>query len=87
MKVTATFNIRRYWLHKNTPADVLATLNVRKSRLNLDGKFYLEAPYVDINYWGEGDRAITLMELRYADWILSREMITYNVEGDDGLDG
>lgn len=86
MKVSATFNIRRFWFKKDTPLEVLWTLNIRYSRLNLGGNVYLECPYVDVNYYGESDRAITLMELRYSDYILQREMIQYTVSGDDGLE-
>lgn len=81
MKITSTFKIRRYWLKDDTPKDVLATLNWK------EGTFENKAvAYVTVNYHGESDRDITVMELRYSDWILARELLTYNVEGDDGLD-
>ena len=80
MIVEATFNIRRYWLKPETPRSVLDTLNYRTGSQN-----GLIRRYVDINYYGETDRLITMMELRYAEWILDREMITYTVSGDDGL--
>ena len=82
MKATGTFKIRRYWLNPKTPADVLATLNHRWGGEGFAGP---KAPYVDINYFGDGDRNLTFMELKYAEWIDSREEITYTLEGDDGL--
>lgn len=85
MEVKGTFNIRRYWLKKDTPQSVLSTLNYQHSRLEIAKNQYIHACYVDVNYYGESDRAITMMELRYGDWVLQREMITYTVTGDDGL--
>jgi hypothetical protein len=41
--------------------------------------------YVDINYHGAGDKLLTMMELRYGEWITEREELSYTVEGDDGL--
>ena len=82
MKITETFHIRRYWFQPLTPTEVLATLNWRWG----NPRDLVKAPYVDVNYWGEGDRNLTLMELRYSDWIEDREEITYTVEGDDGLE-
>lgn len=87
VNVTGTFKIRRYWLAYNIPQDVIDTLNVRIGTyisplgIAASGRTY----YVDINYYGESDRDLTLMELRYADYILDREEIVYTVEGDDGL--
>ena len=81
MELSAEFKIRRYWLKFLTPADVLATLNWR---WGVQGHS-VRQPYVDINYWGDTDPAITLMELRYSEWIDTREMIVYTVRGDDGL--
>ena len=86
-QVTATFKIRRYWLKYDTPESVLATLNWRMgTREGISGSgTFGRAPYVDINYWGESDRNLTLMELKYADNIFDREEISYTVKGDDGL--
>lgn len=87
MIVEGSFKIRRYWLHFNTPESVLATLNWRMGTYKTP-KVYAtwgRAPYVDINYYGDSDRNLTLMELKYADHILDREEIVYTVEGDDGL--
>ena len=81
MKATGTFKIRRYWFNTDTPADVLATLNHRWG----NPRDLIRAPYVDINYYGDGDRNITLMEMRYSEYIMDREEIVYTVEGDDGL--
>jgi hypothetical protein len=81
MKITSTFHIRRYWFNHKTPADVLATLRHRWG--NLRGTE--QNPYVDINYIGEGNKLMTMMELKYAEWIVEREEISYDVEGDDGL--
>ena len=81
MKLQQTFHIRRYWLSTATPQDVLNTL--RYSWGQPKGKFGM--PYVDINYYGEGDKTLTIMELRYSEWIADREEITYTLEGDDGL--
>lgn len=86
MKVEGTFHIRRYWLKFNTPREVLANLHWRSG-------FYttpipnqgLECKYVDVNYYGDSDKDITMMELKYGEWIHDREMLTYTVEGDDGL--
>lgn len=85
MKVSGTFNIRRYWLKFNTPREVLATLYWR-SGFYTTGNQGLECKYVDVNYYGDSDKDITLMELKYAEWILDRELLTYTVEGDDGLE-
>ena len=81
MKVTGTFNIRRYWFKLDTPREVLASLNYRLG--NWQG--FERNPYVDVNYYGDTDRVITVMELRYSQWVLARELLTYTVEGDDGL--
>jgi hypothetical protein len=84
MIVQGTFNIKRFWLKYDTPRDVLAGLNwhsgVYGSRK--DGPILR---YVDVNYYGDTDRDITIMELKYGDWIHDREILTYTVEGDDGL--
>lgn len=81
MKVTGSFNIRRYWFKKDTPASILAGLNYRMGNWqDFDRNFY-----VDVNYYGDTDRAITIMELKYSEWIVHRELLTYTVEGDDGL--
>ena len=81
MNITETFHIRRYWFRLYTPAEVLATLNHRWG----NPKDLIRAPYVDINYHGEGDKMLTMMELKYSEWIDSREELSYTVEGDDGL--
>lgn len=81
MEVTGTFNIRRYWFKQDTPRSVLDNLNFKLG--NWTG--FERNPYVDVNYYGESDRAITIMELRYSEWVISREMLTYTVTGDDGL--
>lgn len=81
MKITETFRIRRYWFKPDTPQDVLDTLNYRLG----NPKDFFRAPYVDVQYWGEADRTLTMMELRYAEWIDQRQEISYTVEGDDGL--
>jgi hypothetical protein len=81
MQIRETFKIRRYWLARNTPNDVLDTLNYRWG--NPEG--LVRAPYVDIQYWGDGDKNLTMMELKYSEWIMSRQELTYTVEGDDGL--
>lgn len=80
MKVQGTFRIRRYWLYVITPTDVLNTLNFRWGQ-----KGGVHLPFVDIQYWGDSDKNITLMELRYGEHIDSREEIVYTLEGDDGL--
>jgi hypothetical protein len=87
MQVSATFYIRRYWFKPDTPASVLDTLNIRWGAYNTtNGQLgYGNMPYVDVNYWGESDRALTVMELKYAEWVLAREFISYSVSGDDGL--
>ena len=79
-EVTGNFTIRRYWLKPSTPADVLATLNWKRGIYQ-----HKEMPYVSISYYGESDRDITMMELRYTDWIETRQEIHYSVSGDDGL--
>lgn len=81
MRIQETFNIRRYWLKPNTPIDVLETLRHRWG----NPRDYVKAPYVDIQYWGDTDKTLTMMELRYAEWIEQREEIGYTVTGDDGL--
>jgi hypothetical protein len=81
MKITETFHIRRYWMKILTPKDVLDTLHWRWG----NPKDLLRAPYVDVSYHGEGDKLLTMMELKYSEWIDTREEITYTVEGDDGL--
>lgn len=83
MIIRSTFHIRRYWLEKETPEDVLKTLNHRWGLQ--PNTAHLITPYVDINYHGEGDKLLTMMELKCSDWITNREEITYTVEGDDGL--
>ena len=80
-QVEGTFKIRRYWLSYDTPMAVLNTLNWRMG----DRGSTRRAPYVDIFYYGDSDRDLTLMELRYCEWIDSREEIVYTVTGDDGL--
>ena len=80
MKVQGTFRVRRYWFKFMTPREVLDTLNFRWG-----SRGTAHTPYVDINYWGDTDRNLTMMELRYAEWIDDREEIVYTVEGDDGL--
>ena len=81
MNVEGHFTVRRYWLQSNTPWAVLNTLNnVRSGVVNNQIR-----PYVDISYYGEGDRNITIMELKYGEWIHTREQIFYTVKGDDGL--
>lgn len=90
MKVEATFHIKRFWLKNHIPREVLATLEWRSgmyvdsTRNGLRNHPY-PCRYVDINYYGETDKNITLMELRYGDWIHDRQILTYTVEGDDGL--
>ena len=81
MKASGTFHIRRYWLKTDTPQDVLNTLRYSWGQ----PKGGVGAPYVDIDYFGEGDRNLTFMEIKYAEYIHSREEITYTLEGDDGL--
>lgn len=81
MKLEHTFHVRRYWLKPLTPNEVLDTLNWRWG----NPRDFVKAPYVDINYWGPDDKTLTMMELRYSDWIDSREEISYTVAGDDGL--
>jgi hypothetical protein len=81
LQIQATFKIRRYWLKADTPNDVLATLNYRWG----NPRGYIKAPFVDINYWGDGDKTLTMMELKYGEWIDERQEISYTVEGTDGL--
>jgi hypothetical protein len=81
MKITETFHIRRYWLNIRTPDDVLDTLNWRWG----NPRSLVKAPYVDINYHGDSDKMLTMMELKYAEWIDHREEVSYTVEGYDGL--
>ena len=78
---------KRFWLKNHTPRDVLATLEWRSGMYSRNGNRDDSYPrrYVDVNYYGETDKNITLMELRYGDWIHDRELLTYTVEGDDGL--
>ena len=87
MKVEGTFKLRRYWLHYKTPQSVLDTLNWRMGTYQSPKGYpkWGRAPYVDVNYYGESDRNLTLMELKYADHIFDREELVYTVEGDDGL--
>ena len=89
MLVQATFNIKRFWLKNHTPREVLATLEWRSGMYSYDLPNYDRQPhprrYVDVNYYGDSDKNITLMELKYGDWIHDREILTYTVEGDDGL--
>jgi hypothetical protein len=87
MEVSATFNIRRYWFKIDTPQSVLDTLNYRRGSYNTtDGKLGMgQIAYVDVNYYGESDRSITIMELKYGEYVLGRELLTYTVSGDDGL--
>lgn len=82
MIVQGTFNIKRFWLREDTPREVLAGLHWRQGEY---GDFEEILRYVDINYYGDTDRDITIMELKYGDWIHDREILTYTVEGDDGL--
>lgn len=85
MQVSSEFKIRRYWLKRSCPSDVIARLNVRSSRFEIARNQSIDCLYVDINYWGDSDPAITRMELLYGEWVLAREAIVYRVEGDDGL--
>lgn len=87
MDIEETFYIRRYWLRTNTPKDVLDTLNYRRGTYHdPDGRGGAgNVPYVDINYYGEGDKTLTMMELKYAEWIADRQQISYTVTGSDGL--
>ncbi len=83
MKLEHTFYIRRYWFSNDTPEDIMNTLNWRRG-WEVSGKY--RGQYVDVHYIGEADKSITMMELRYAEWIVDRESISYTVEGDDGLE-
>lgn len=85
--VQSTFKLRRYWFKRNTPWAVLDTLHIRTGTYREpDGSGAAgNMPYVDVHYWGDGDRNLTMMELRYSDWILAREELAYVLEGDDGL--
>ena len=65
------FKIRRYWLSTATPWKVLKTLNYYWGKPPGHGGF--GTPYMDINYWGKGDSILTFMELKYSEWIDSRE--------------
>ena len=85
MEVSAEFKIRRYILSNTTPDSVLSTLNYKWSTSGMGYKS-IGCPYVDITYYGDMDRDLTLMELRYSEWIVDREEITYTVTGDDGLE-
>jgi hypothetical protein len=81
MNVEGTFKVRRFWLKANTPRELMDTLNnVRVGMLQMD-----RLPYVDIDFYGESDRNITFMELKYGDWVVERQDITYVVRGDDGI--
>lgn len=82
MRLSQTFNIRRYWLRTDTPQVVLNTL--RYSWGQPKGGHGM--PYVDVDYMGDGDKNLTLMEIKYSEWIHSREHIQYTLEGDDGLE-
>lgn len=85
--VQSTFKIRRYWFKVNTPWAVLDTLNIRSGTYyDPDGSGAAgNMPYVDVHYWGDGDKNLTMMELRYGDWVTYRQELTYTLEGDDGL--
>lgn len=81
MNVEGTFKVSRFWLQANTPRELMDTLNnVRVGMLQMD-----RLPYVDIDFYGETDRNITFMELKYGDWVVERQDITYVVRGDDGI--
>lgn len=82
MEITETFYIRRYWLDVNTPQDVLDTLNYRTGTKKLSSH---RTYYVDINYHGDSDKMLTMMELRYGEWIEDKQELSYTVTGDDGL--
>lgn len=86
--VQSIFKIRRYWLKRNTPQTVLDTLNIRAGTYyEPDGSGAAGMmPYVDVHYWGDGDKNLTMMELRYGDWVMDRQELTYTLEGDDGLE-
>lgn len=81
MEVRSTFKIRRYWLRLDTPSDVLDTLNYKDGVLDRMPRFY-----VDIEYFGDSDKNLTFMELRYGEHVHSRTELTYTLAGDDGLD-
>lgn len=86
MLVQGTFNIKRFWLKIHIPREILATLEWRSGMYGQDDRTNgYPRRYVDINYYGDTDKNITLMELKYGDWIYDRQILTYTVEGDDGL--
>lgn len=87
-RVEATFKLRRFWFSFNTPRDILAGLNWHMGTHYGTGQYYRNAgraPYVDVHYWGDSDRNLTLMELKYSEYIFDREELAYVLEGDDGL--
>jgi hypothetical protein len=84
-QVQSTFNIRRFWFNYNTPENILAGINWHMGTHFGVNSVAGRAPYVDIHYWGDSDRNITIMELKYSDYIFAREELTYTLEGDDGL--
>jgi hypothetical protein len=81
VKIITTFTLWRYWFRRETPEAVLDTFGVRTGARNL-GPYQ---PYTDVYVTGAHDRRLTMMELRYSDWIEDREFITYTDEVDDGL--
>ena len=92
--VQGTFKIRRYWLAWDIPEQVIAQLNVKWGFYPKDGALRqnpryvskdLRLYYVDVNFYGESDKICSMMELRYGEYIIDREELTYTVEGDDGL--
>lgn len=82
--VQGTFKIRRYWLDRDHPSELHDTLNLQYGYRKFSK--YTTTPYVDINFYGDNDKNCTMMELRYGEWIIDREELTYTVEGDDGLE-
>lgn len=82
MKISETFHIRRYWISEDIPQDMLDTLNWHWGFKKFANK---RSYYVDVNYHGDSDKMLTMMELKYTEWITDREELTYTVEGDDGL--
>lgn len=88
MQVSGTFKLRRYWLDYSTPQSVLDTLNWRMGTYRNPLSEYAKwgrTYYVDISYYGDSDRNLTLMEMRYAEYIYDREELVYTVDCDDGL--
>ena len=94
MIISSTFKIRRYWLDHLVPEWVINQLNVRWGFYPKDGTLRqtprytskdLRLYYVDVNFYGEGDKNCTMIELKYGEYIIDREELTYTVEGDDGL--